>query len=108
MSLFGVGIGVGIGAGIGFVTDSEIEFGAEVAIAFDPGIEFGIEFGIVIVIVIVIGTRIGLVHLSGLSFSGSSCYVESWWGHGGGSPPGLSPHLMAQGEDHCPPSVSIL
>ena len=105
MSLFGVGIG----AGIGFVTDSEIEFGAEVAIAFDPGIEFGIEFGIVIVIVIVIviGTRIGLVHLNGLSFSGSSCYVESWWGHGGGYPHGLFPHLKARGEGHCPPSVSI-
>ena len=99
---FGVGIGIGIGAGIGFVTDFEIGigFGAEIAIASEPGIEFGI--------VIVIGTRIGLVHLSGLSFSGSSCYVESWWGHGGGYPPGLSPHLMAQGEGRCPPSVSIL
>ena len=99
---FGVGIGIGIGAGIGFVTDFEIGigFGAEIAIAFEPEIEFGI--------VIVIGTRIGLVHLSGLFFSGSSCYVESWWGHGGGYPPGLSPHLMAQGEGRCPPSVSIL
>ena len=99
MSLFGVGIG----AGIGFVTDSEIEFGAEVAIAFDPGI----EFGIVIVIVIVIGTRIGLVRLSELFCFGSSFYAESWWGHGGGYPSGLYPHLMAPGEGHCPPSVSI-
>ena len=102
MSLFGGNFGVEIGTEIGFVTDFEIGFGAEIAIASEPGIEFGI------VIVIVIGTRIGLVHLSGLSFSGSSCYVESWWGHGGGYPPGLSPHLMAQGEGHCPPSVSIL
>ena len=102
MSPFGGSFGVEIGTEIGFVTDFEIGFGAEIAIAFEPGIEFGI------VIVIVIGTRIGLVHLSGLFFSGSSCYVESWWGHGGGSPPGLSPHLMAQGEGHCPPSVSIL
>ena len=104
VSLFGGSFGVEIGTEIGFVTDFEIGFGAEIAIASEPGI----EFGIVIVIVIVIGTKIGLVHLSGLSFSGSSCYVESWWGHGGGYPPGLSPHLMAQGEGHCPPSVSIL
>ena len=104
MSLFGGNFGVEIGTEIGFVTDFEIGFGAEIAIASEPGV----EFGVVIVIVIVIGTRIGLVHLSGLSFSGSSYYVESWWGHGGGYPPGLSPHLMAQGEGRCPPSVSIL
>ena len=69
MSLFGGNFGVEIGTEIGFVTDFEIGFGAEIAIASEPGIEFGI--------VIVIGTRIGLVHLGGLSFSESSCYVES-------------------------------
>ena len=106
VNLFGKGFGVEIE--IGFATEFEIGIGAEIATVSEPGIEIEIEFGIEFGIVIVIGTRIGLVHLNGLSFSGSSCYVESWWGHGGGYPPGLSPHLMAQGEGHCPPSVSIL
>ena len=104
MSLFGGSFGVEIGTEIGFVTDFEIGFGAEIAIASEPGI----EFGIVIVIVIVIGTRIGLVRLNELFCFGSSFYAESWWGHGGGYPSGLYPHLMAQGEGRCPPSVSIL
>ena len=75
VSLFGNGIGIEIEIGIGFATEFEIGIGAEIATVPEPEIEIEIEteFGIVIVI----GTRIGLVHLGGLSFSESSCYVES-------------------------------
>ena len=111
VSLFGNGIGIEIEIGIGFATEFEIGIGAEIATVPEPeiGIEIEIEIGIVIVIVIVIviGTRIGLVRLNELFCFGSSFYAESWWGHGGGYPSGLYPHLMAQGEGHCPPSVSI-
>ena len=105
VSLFGNGIGIEIE--IGFATEFEIGIGAEIATVPEPeiGIEIVIEIGIVIVIVI--GTRIGLVRLNELFCFGSSFYAESWWGHGGGYPSGLYPHLMAPGEGHCPPSVSI-
>ena len=107
VSLFGNGIGIEIE--IGFATEFEIGIGAEIATVPEPEIEieieieFEIEFGVVIVI----GTRIGFVHLNELFCFGSSFYAESWWGHGGGYPSGLYPHLMAQGEGHCPPSASI-
>ena len=94
-------IGIGIEIEIVFVTG--IGFGT------GTGIGSGAGFGSVIEIVVV--SELGLVvHLNGLFCFGSSYYAGSWWGHGGGCPPGPSVpsyHLMALGGDHCPPSVSI-
>ena len=101
MSLFGNGIGIEIE--IGFATEFEIGIGAEIATVPEPEIGIEIGFGIVIVI----GTMIGFVRLNGLFCFGSSCCAESWWGHGGGYPSGLCPHLMALGGDYRPLSVSI-